>query len=92
MVRALGILAAMLLAACQPGMPDGAGPDSCGAAVLQGLVGQPATVLDRMKFAGPTRILRPGMAVTMDYSPSRLNIEIDGELDGAERIARVQCG
>lgn len=41
-----------------------------------------------MKFANPTRILRPGMAVTMDYSPTRLNIEVDT----AERIVRVQCG
>lgn len=76
------------LAACQPDMPQGAGSDSCGAGALQGLVGQPATVLDSMKFASPTRILRPGMAATMDYSPDRLNIEIDA----AERIIRVQCG
>jgi hypothetical protein len=89
MMRFLAILAAMvMLAACQTSVPEGAGPDGCGAGALQGLVGQSATVLQRMKFAGPTRILRPGMAVTMDYSPDRLNIEIDG----AGRIIRVQCG
>lgn len=30
-----------------------------------------------MRFDRPTRIIRPGMAVTMDYSPDRVNIEID---------------
>jgi hypothetical protein len=41
-----------------------------------------------MKFAQVTRIIRPGMAVTMDYSPTRLNITIDenGSID------RVYCG
>lgn len=88
-MRALTILGGMmLLAACQPSVPEGVGPESCGAGALQGLVGQSATVLQTMKFAGPMRILRPGMAVTMDYSPDRLNIEIDD----AERIIRVQCG
>jgi hypothetical protein len=51
------------------------------------LVGQSATVLETMKFAQPVRILRPGMAVTMDYRPDRLNIEIDAQ----EKIARVHC-
>jgi hypothetical protein len=69
-------------------VPEGPDLARCGADALQGLVGQPATVLDSMKFAAPIRILRPGMAVTMDYSPDRLNIEIDA----AEQIVRVQCG
>lgn len=78
----------VLLAACQPGGPDGVGPSSCGADALQALVGQPTSVLQTMKFGSQTRILRPGTAVTMDYRPDRLNIEIDA----AERIVRVQCG
>jgi hypothetical protein len=82
---------AVLLAACQPVLPDGPsdGPDlaTCGADVLQGLVGQPASVLRTMRFAQETRIIRPGMAVTMDYRSERLNIEIDR----AERISRVYC-
>lgn len=87
----IGLIPALfLLAACVPETlppaPDPVG--SCGAAELQGLVGQPATVLETMKFAPPTRILRPGQAVTMDYSESRLNIVIDK----AERIESVTCG
>ncbi|RGP38693.1 hypothetical protein D1012_00755 [Pseudotabrizicola alkalilacus] len=54
---------------------------------VAGLVGQPASVLQTMKFAAETRIIRPDMAVTMDYRADRLNIEIDR----AERISRVHC-
>lgn len=61
---------------------------SCGAEDLQDLLGQPAERLATMKFAAPTRILRPGMAVTMDFVPERLNIVI-GE-DGL--IEAVRCG
>ena len=55
---------------------------------MQDLVGQSAKKLEVMRFAKTVRILRPGMAVTMDYSPERLNIEVDA----AERITRVSCG
>jgi len=34
------------------------------------------------------RVIRPGMAVTMDYVPERLNIDIDA----AEVISGVRCG
>lgn len=85
---------AALLAACTesdpgpvvaPPQPDA---DACGASGLQGLVGQPASVLAAMTFAQPIRVLRPGMAVTMDYSAQRLNIE----LDDRDVITRVACG
>jgi hypothetical protein len=79
-----------LLVACLPLEPEPpVGPDlaTCGADALQGLVGQSASVLQTMKFGQETRIIRPGMAVTMDYRPDRLNIEIDR----AERIVRVHC-
>lgn len=83
--------ALLALAACVqeplplPGIED---PDACKASELQGLVGQPASALDTMKFSQPLRVLRPGMAVTMDYSAARLNIEVDA----AETITRVSCG
>ncbi|HEX9857282.1 MAG TPA: I78 family peptidase inhibitor [Paracoccaceae bacterium] len=84
---------ALALAACTPeaeapgpGLPPA--DDACGAAALQGLVGQPAAVLEAMTFGPATRVLRPGMAVTMDYSAERLNIEVDA----AETIIRVSCG
>lgn len=78
------------LAACEP-LPPAPGPDpieSCAAPRLQGLVNQPASVLETMRFTGPVRIIRPGMAVTMEYNGARLNFEIDG----LDRIARVYCG
>jgi Peptidase inhibitor I78 family len=83
----------VLLAACVPQGPDRMPPEpapdgACGAPGLQGLVGQPESVLATMKFGVPTRIIQPGMAVTMDYSPDRLNIWI-GE-DGS--IESVTCG
>ena len=71
-----------------PGPGIDPGRDACGANALQALVGQPAAVLEGIEFGVTTRVIRPGMAVTMDYSPSRLNIEIDG----AEVISRVACG
>ncbi|MFN3723543.1 MAG: I78 family peptidase inhibitor [Paracoccaceae bacterium] len=76
-----------LLAACQPVTPEGPDLATCGAGALQGLVGQPASVLQTMKFGQETRIIRPDTAVTMDYRADRLNIEIDR----AERISRVHC-
>lgn len=89
MHRPLVATALLVLAACVEEPPMAIpGDDACGAPALQYLVGQPAGVLDSMRFAGPTRVIRPGMAVTMDYSPNRLNIEIDA----AEVIARVVCG
>jgi len=36
----------------------------------------------------PVRIVRPGMAVTMDFNPARLTVETDDE----GRITRVHCG
>jgi hypothetical protein len=57
----------------------GAGPD---------LLGQPESVLAAMTFPMGTRIFRTGDALTMDYSPTRLNIEIGP--DGL--IVAVTCG
>ncbi len=82
------MLFALPLTACM--IPAPAEPDltaSCGAEKLQGLVGQPENVVAAMSFAQPVRIIRPGTAVTMDYRPDRLNIEIDA----SGRVARVHC-
>jgi len=79
---------ALSSAACVPVLePPVATENACGAAELQGLVGQPASVLRTMKFGLDTRIIRPETVVTMDYRPDRLNIDIDA----GERITRVYC-
>jgi hypothetical protein len=64
------------------------GPDACGAGSLQGLVGREVAILQTMKFEGPFRLIRPGEAVTMDYNPERLNID----LDATDVISAVRCG
>lgn len=96
-MRLFVLLALLPLTACvaapvdtPPGDPKPQPPAerTCGAAELQGLVGQPATVLQTMRFAGPVRVIEPGMAVTMDYSPARLNFDLDGQ----GLITRAYCG
>lgn len=64
------------------------GEDSCGAAGYADLIGQDATALERVLIMGPVRVIRPGMAVTMDYRPDRINFDIS---EGGE-IARITCG
>ena len=61
--------------------------NACGAAQYQSLIG---SVGDPTMFKGHTqlRIIPPGAAVTMDYSPTRLNVETDG----AGIITRLHCG
>lgn len=55
----------------------------------------PATILGRRpeelgigRFRFPVRVVAPGMAVTMDYSPDRLTLETDEN----GRIIRFNCG
>ncbi|EYD73044.1 I78 family peptidase inhibitor [Limimaricola hongkongensis] len=84
----------LLLAACASAphiptpTPAPADPGACGAAERQRLVGAPATALERELILGQVRVIRPGDAVTMDFSPTRINFEIDA----MEQIARVYCG
>lgn len=61
--------------------------DECSASQYQGLVGQPAAALTSMNFPIGTRIIQPGSAVTMDYRPDRLNIEISTN----QRIEKISC-
>jgi hypothetical protein len=42
----------------------------------------------RLTGARSVRVVRPGQAVTMDFNPFRLNIE----LDASDRVLRVRCG
>lgn len=80
----------LLLAGCAI---DGAHPppapddDACRAASYQGLVGQPAAVLDQMQFPIGTRVIGPDAPVTADYRAGRLNIEVGP----SDRIDKVSC-
>ncbi|MDT1063158.1 I78 family peptidase inhibitor [Paracoccus sp. CPCC 101403] len=81
-----------VLAGCtEPQAPDAPatlpGEDACGASRFQNLVGQPKSVLDGVTLPEGNRVIGPNQPVTMDFRPTRLNVEIGK--DG--RIARVGC-
>ncbi|HVR91758.1 MAG TPA: I78 family peptidase inhibitor [Novosphingobium sp.] len=67
--------------------------DECGAGKLADLIGKSATPAVRAHIAatagaGRVRIYTIGDALTMDYSPQRLNVE----LDEGGRITKLSCG
>ena len=83
------VLAPLLAAGCVlPTKDAGDQADACHASDLQYLVGQPGAVLDGMRFSQELRVIKHGMAVTMDYNPARLNIQLDQQ----DVIERVTCG
>jgi hypothetical protein len=89
----LVLYAPVLVSACvgsapTPLPPGDPGPDACGASGLQYMVGKPGVLLDGMRFSRDVRVIAPGMAVTMDYSATRLNFW----LDRRDVIQRVSCG
>ena len=89
-MRTFALIPMLALAACvQPANtpPDAPPPDECKAAGLQGLVGQPKSILSTMLLPAGSRVIGPGDAVTADYSPERLNVEIDT----SGRIDKVSC-
>jgi hypothetical protein len=90
-------LFALVLAACATPQADGPaapidtpalGEGGCDAAMLAYLVGQDIDEVDTATLPRPHRIIRPGMAVTMDYREDRTNFE----LDERGQIVRVYCG
>lgn len=83
------LVAPLLLAGCVVTAEPPVDPaESCGAAEMQYLVGKPGVVLDGIRFSQDVRVIQPGMAVTMDYNPARLNIW----LNDRDVIERVTCG
>lgn len=83
--------ASLVLSACVAPLPVPMPPEpigDCGADELQYLVGQPGSILHGMRFSQDVRVIEYGMAVTMDFKPDRLNIE----LDKRDVISRVSCG
>jgi hypothetical protein len=90
-IAALLVLSLITLSACQedtPAMPEGTAHQTCAAALVTPLIGEPQSALDGLTIPQPFRIILPGMAVTMDHRPERTNIEIDD----AGHISRVWCG
>lgn len=102
MKRAAALVAAAtatLLTACAAPPPPAAPPPTiglggqCNAQAAQFAVGLPygeaiAEEVRRKSGAGGSRLIRPGMAVTMEYDSGRINIEVDG----TGRVTRLRCG
>lgn len=85
------------LAACAPMERPATPPASpaeggaCNADAAQPFVGKPAASAEQARAASgarAARLIRPGQAVTMDYRPDRLNVE----LDASDIIVRISCG
>ena len=91
------LLAAALLAGCasspEEEAPAAKGDGRCDAESVQNLVDQRLTTelaeKARVKSGAEyLRVTHPNQAVTMDYNPQRLNIDIDDD----DSIIRVSCG
>ena len=73
--------------------PDTSAPpapaDACGAAERQDWVGRARSSLPSAPPGAVWRIYETGQPVTMDFSASRLNIEINPD---TQTVVRVSCG
>ena len=94
---ALGFLGLLPLAACTVAQSDATAPGepvgTCRSEPLAQFIGQPASedLGARMLRASGARTIRwvpKGGMVTMDFSPSRLTVQ----LDEANRVERANCG
>jgi hypothetical protein len=63
-------------------------PDTCKAAELAGLIGQPSAAVATAGITRPTRIVPAGGLVSQDYDAGRVNLY----LDSAGSIVRIACG
>ncbi|KAF1013339.1 MAG: hypothetical protein GAK31_03488 [Stenotrophomonas maltophilia] len=76
-----------------PRVADGGGGQRCNPEALRGLEGQVASqaVIDkalRDSGARHARVVKPGMAVTMDFREDRLTVQVDEN----NRISNASCG
>lgn len=83
--------ASAMAAQAHAGLDADAGACSPGSA--QRFVGQPASAANveaarAAAAAGTVRVISPGQAVTMDYRPDRLNIDVDAQ----RVIIKLRCG
>lgn len=82
MMKAIGFgglaLPVLALAACEQTVTV-VRPADCGAAAMQGYIGQEFDESMIPPGAGPVRVGGPGTAMTMDFRPDRLTIILDAE-------------
>jgi hypothetical protein len=92
-VATAALLPLTLMACVKVSLPEDRLGVQCNADRVQPLVGREATpdVIERAKTRSGARTVRqikPGDAVTMDFRPDRLNIE----LDTVNTITAARCG
>lgn len=87
------IFAGLLLSGCGAAIiptsgkaPAANAPDTCDAAAHQGLVGLDAA--SSLALPEPKRLNGPTDAVTLDFNPARLNVQ----LDDTDNIIAITCG
>lgn len=82
----------LMLAACapppDPGRPGGGNLARCGGGPVGALIGLPVSAMPATGGWTALRVIEPGMAVTEDYSPTRLNVGLDRQ----GRIIGIACG
>ncbi len=61
--------------------------DACGASEFAHLVGEEFVTTHQAAMPADTRVVRANMANTLEYTPARLNVF----LDGRGRIAAIGC-
>lgn len=88
MPRILAALALPALAACAVVQAEGGDLAPCDAQHLAVLIGEPAEKLEEVPLPEPTRIVRPGEAVTMEHLPGRLTVRIGPR----GLIQEMRCG
>jgi hypothetical protein len=64
-------------------------PDTCKAAGLQHLLGQPSATLQTLPMPGPVRIIAPGDVVDQEeYRSTRIDVKVDS----TGIITQISCG
>lgn len=71
-----------------PPATDPALADTCNMTQYAALIGKPATDAGVPPAGATVRIIKPGDQVTMDFQPTRLNVDVDA----AGIITGVRCG
>jgi hypothetical protein len=92
-MKAILLLAGLAACAPTPAVDEPAKEAICSVEGLNDAVGKPysADLVERTRIRSGSktvRVIRPGMAVTMDYRIDRLNIDLDEK----GIVTRLHCG
>ncbi len=78
----------LLLASCASNeIPTRDPVPSCGALAYSSFIGGPVSRLQEQDLPRSVRILRPDQAITLDYSPDRLTVDVDQ----GGRVSSITC-